>query len=230
MKNYITVLLLIWVVFSCSEKDETNLNEINSQENFVDAHDAFHNTFYRNNGIATVTQLGNVHKAIYHYNTNGDLFEKEAYTIDDNGNETYSEYNSISYELVYEEMVLKQRLINEGNILINNTHYEYENDLVSKVSDYRDDELYYFCDYEYTSEILTYKQQTILNSAGIRFGTAPATFEYYYYYNDAGNLLRVDSRYQDQELTTGSAYLYENNSNLPYQIGDNKLTYTYFIN
>lgn len=226
-----TALLLICfsiLLVSCTINNQLVSNA--NPDGFIDAYNAFHNNYYKNNHIKSVTSISESNttiKKVYHYNTFGDLYKFETFNIDENGNEILNEISSNTYQLVYENNTLKQISYDESALLTHST-IEYESGLIQKISDYRNDELYYFTNYTYNNNSLTYTKHTRLNSVGVRFGTSPVTFEYNYFYNDNGNLLNTEVSYQGGAYELGEPYEYNEDSNLPNKIGDLILTYTYF--
>ena len=223
-----TVLLFCFISFciiSCAENDA--LVSTNNENNFKETHNALRNTYYKNNNIKSVTSTNTVHKTIYHYNENGHLYKVDGFLFDENGNAVFSEYNSRSFELVYENNLLSKIYYEQGSLLTHST-FEYEDNLLIKTVDFRDEELFYFTDYEYKNMVLHYSKYTRLNSIGVRFGTSPVTFEYDYIYTHNGNISRIDVSYQGDAYEQGDTYEYNEDTNLPYKIGDNLLTYTYF--
>lgn len=221
-QQIVFAILCFNVLFSYSVNNELVFSA--NPNGFINAHNSFHNEYYKNNNVKVVTASNTIKKTIYYYNKNGDLHKIKSSNIDSNSNE----YNIIDYNFTYKNNILKQILYNDDGLLTH-SNIEYQNDLIIKISDFRDTELFYYTDYKYNNNnTLIYSKHTRLNSIGVRFGTSPVTFEYNYFYTNNGNLLNTEVSYQNREYEQSDPYEYSENSNLPNKIGETILTYTYF--
>ena len=120
------------------------------------------------------------------------------------------------------------QILYDKNSLLTHSDFEYQEGLLIKISDYREDELFYYTVYEYDNTTLMYAKETRLSSAGVRFGTSPLTYEYRYVYEKNGNLLKKDVSYQSGKYNEGVSYKYPKNTSLPNQYGDSSIRYEYF--
>ena len=120
------------------------------------------------------------------------------------------------------------QILYEKNGLLTHSNFEYQEELLLKISDYRKDKLFYYTEYEYDNTTLIRAKEIRLSSAGVRFGTSPLTYEYRYVYDKNGNLLKKDVGYQSRKYKEGVPYKYSENTSLPNQYGDSFLSYEYF--
>lgn len=224
------LVCLNFILLSCSVNSELEVS--NNLNGFLDTYNAFHNEYYKNNAVKSVTINSNqnlTYKVVYHYNTLGDLYKYEYINIDENDIETVNEISTRIYVLEYENDVLTKKTYPEGSLLTH-TVYEYYNDKVIKKSDVRNEEVFYFEAYNYTeNDLLENSVFNCLTSSGTRGGCfETTTYEYIY---DNGNLLKVDKTINGQTVTNVE-YKYVAEASLPFGVRVDKeefnLSYDYF--
>lgn len=129
------IILLSLMFFNCSKvNDELEPNFLND---FTNEYHSFHNEYYKNNNIKSVVATfidTPSRQNIYNYNKQGDLFKIEVLDLD------YK--NIIEYKLVYENNNLIKR--EYDNALLTVSIFEYKDNTLIKISDYRNEELFYF--------------------------------------------------------------------------------------
>lgn len=221
------IILLIGIICVCSCSEQNESEPIaNNPDGFVDAFNAFHHEYYKNNKISMVAIADDISNTEYHYNANGDLFELRFYHIDGNGDEVFNEFNSATYELVYDNSRLT-RINYDAQKLLTHSLISYTNGLKTKISDYRDETLFSFTEFEYNSDgVLILSRYTNLNGAGVRFGNSPTTVERIISYNEKGNIEAINQRNAANELEQTGLYRYAGDSALPIQFNDKNLSYT----